>query len=57
MSRYIFLIPFLGLLAPGCKTEHTIKTDNTVKIEPIHITLDINLKVEKALNDFFGDLD
>lgn len=39
------------MLAGGCislKTEHEIK--------PIHITMDVNLKVQKELNDFL-DLD
>ncbi len=37
-------------LLTGClRTTHEIK--------PIHITLDINLKVDKALDDFFGDID
>ena len=31
------------------ETHHTI--------EPIHITVDVNLKVDRELNDFFGDLD
>ena len=42
----------VGVLAPGClsvKTEHEIK--------PIHITMDINLKVDRELNNFFGDID
>ena len=61
MTRLLFMIPLLGLLA-GC-TSHNIKTDNTVRsdsvveIKPIHITLDINLKVDKALDDFFKDID
>jgi len=31
----------------------------TVKLQPVeaHITVDVNVKVDKALNDFFGDLD
>ena len=31
----------------------------TVKLEPVeaHITVDVNVKVDKALDDFFGDLD
>lgn len=36
-------------LAPGClsiKTEHEIK--------PIHITMDVNLKVQKELEDFLN---
>lgn len=28
-----------------------------VQVEPIHITVDINIKVDKALDDFFSDLD
>ena len=28
-----------------------------VQVEPIHITVDVNIKVDKALDDFFGDLD
>jgi hypothetical protein len=34
----------------------------TVKIEPtkpieVHATVDVNVKVDEALDDFFGDLD
>ncbi len=42
----------LAMLGSGCfsvKTEHDIK--------PIHITMDINLKVDRELNNFFGDID
>ena len=28
-----------------------------VQVEPIHITVDVNIKVDKALDDFFGDFD
>ena len=28
-----------------------------VQVEPIHITVDINIKVDRALDDFFSDLD
>jgi hypothetical protein len=28
-----------------------------VEIKPIHITIDINLKVDRALDNYFGDLD
>jgi hypothetical protein len=50
-----FLLPLslpLALLSGGClslKTEHEVK--------PIHVTVDVNVKVDKALDDFFGDLD
>ena len=29
----------------------------TVDVKPIHITVDVNVRVEKALDDFFGDID
>jgi hypothetical protein len=28
-----------------------------VEIKPIHITIDVNIKVDKALDDFFGEID
>lgn len=48
------LLVLLSVVSGGCisvKTQHEVK--------PIHITMDVNLnvKVDKALNDFFGDLD
>lgn len=49
-----------GLLSmTGCYTEHKVEMDtkHTLEIKPMHITIDINLKVDKALDDFFGDID
>ena len=34
----------------------TAKTE-PIEVKPIHITVDVNVKVDKALDDFFGDLD
>lgn len=42
-------------LAAGCRTSHEVHTVSEVK--PIHITIDVNIKVDKALDDFFGDID
>jgi len=28
-----------------------------IEVKPIHVTVDVNVKVDKALDDFFGDLD
>ncbi len=56
----------LAVLAPallfGCSTRHQIETKSEVaiapvEIKPIHITIDINIKVDRALDDFFGDID
>ena len=27
------------------------------EIKPVHITIDVNVKVDKALDDYFSDLD
>ena len=45
----------------GC-TRHEVKTESKVevapiKVEPIHITIDLNIKIDKELDDFFSDLD
>lgn len=49
------LLLALALLLPGC-TRHEIQVA-PVEIKPIHITIDVNIKVDRALDDFFGDLD
>ncbi|MDI1336042.1 MAG: hypothetical protein PSU94_07635 [Lacunisphaera sp.] len=41
------------LLLGGCLN---VKTE-PIEVKPIHITVDVNVRVEKALDDFFGDLD
>lgn len=43
------------LIFSGC-TKHEVDI-KPVEIKPIHITIDINVKVDRALDDFFGDLD
>jgi len=65
MFRNIFLKLLLMLLTAaavtGClRSSHEVKTQSEIKpieIKPIHITIDINVKVDKALDDFFGDID
>lgn len=41
---------FTATLMTGC-----IRT--TSEIKPIHITMDINLKVDRELDNFFSDID
>lgn len=41
---------------PGCATHHEVEV-KPVEIRPIHITIDVNVKVDRALDDFFGDID
>lgn len=44
----------LGLSFSCTKHEVDVKP---VEIKPIHITIDVNVKVDRALDDFFGDID
>jgi len=45
---------FLTVLA--CATKHAVEIA-PVEVKPIHITIDVNIKVDKALDDFFDDID
>ena len=51
--RFCLALAAAPLLLLGCVH---VKTD-PIEVKPIHITVDVNVKVEKALDDFFGDLD
>lgn len=51
------LILTLLLAGLGCQTKHQIETVHKVEVAPMHITIDVNVKVDRALDDFFGDLD
>jgi len=51
--RFLLAASLLPLLLAGCLN---VKTE-PIEVKPIHITVDVNVRVEKALDDFFGDLD
>lgn len=51
--QLLLIIPML--VFSGC-TRHEVEV-KPVEIKPIHITIDVNVRVERALEDFFGDLD
>ncbi len=53
--NYRVFLPWVALLlsAGGCLH---VKTD-PIEVKPIHITVDVNVRVQKELDDFFGDLD
>lgn len=50
----ISAVLLFGLLSSCTKHEVDVKP---VEIKPIHITIDVNVKVDRALDDFFGDID
>ena len=51
------LAVMLTALGVGCQTQHKVETVHKVEVAPMHITIDVNVKVDKALDDFFGELD
>jgi hypothetical protein len=54
----IFVIFFAILVFAtylGC-TQHRVEVA-PVEVKPIHITIDVNVKVDKALDNFFDDID
>jgi hypothetical protein len=55
--RRMKLLPAFALLSAlglvGCVS---VKTE-PIEVKPIHITVDVNVKIDRALNNFFGDLD
>lgn len=59
---YLFsaLLPAGLLFLPACWTKHQINSRHEIKpieVKPIHITIDVNIKVDRALDDFFSDID
>jgi len=50
------VVSILFLTLAGCSTSHEVEV-KPVEIKPIHITIDVNVKVDRALDDFFGDID
>lgn len=55
MKRQLILLP-LAALTLNFSACLSVKTQ-PLEVKPIHITVDVNVKVDKALDDFFGDLD
>jgi len=57
MSKSVcLLLAALILLVSQSCTRHKVEVA-PVEIKPIHITIDVNIKVDKALDDFFGEID
>jgi len=57
MIKRIYILPaaIIFLISYGC-TQHKVEVA-PVEIKPIHITIDVNVKVDKALDEFFNEVD
>lgn len=55
--RNFFCGIILYPLLQGCiHTKHEVAIA-PVEVKPIHITIDVNVKIDKELDEFFGELD
>ncbi len=55
--KLFFIALFLSFFVfAGCQSSHEVEL-KPVEIKPIHITIDVNVRVEKALDDFFDDIE
>lgn len=50
IKRMLFCVLAAAFVFPAACTHR-------VKVDPIHITVDVNIKVDKELDDFFSDFD
>lgn len=53
MRDMTWIIILLLATLTGC---FRVRTE-PIEIKPIHITIDVNLKMDRALQDFFGEID
>ncbi|XPV74976.1 MAG: hypothetical protein ACNI27_10070 [Desulfovibrio sp.] len=53
---YTTMLAAMLLVQVGCSTSHKVELA-AVEVKPIHITIDVNVKVDRALDDFFSDID
>ena len=58
MPRILFGVATLVavFVFSGCQTSHQVEL-KPVEIKPIHITVDVNVRVQRALDDFFDDIE
>ena len=55
--RLLYILLAMTIFAfSGCQTRHEVQMA-PVEVKPIHITIDVNVRVQKDLDDFFGDID
>jgi hypothetical protein len=52
-TRTAVIFAAMLFLSAGC----TMSTKHEVEVKPMHITIDVNVRVDRALDDFFGDID
>jgi hypothetical protein len=52
MGKRIWLLAAALVLLTAC-----LKLKHEMVIQPVHITVDVRIKIDRELEDFFGDID
>jgi Skp family chaperone for outer membrane proteins len=55
-KQILIVLSALFILTAAACTQHRVEVA-PVEVKPIHITIDVNVKVDRALDNFFGDID
>ena len=56
IKHILILLGALSIFTAASCTQHKVEVA-PVEVKPIHITIDVNVKVDRALDNFFGDID
>jgi hypothetical protein len=57
MKYWLLVAVVVALSAThGCSVKHDVKVE-PVEIKPIHITMDINVKVDREVDAFFNEVE
>lgn len=56
IKHILLLLGAIFVLTQAACTQHKVEVA-PVEVKPIHITIDVNVKVDRALDDFFEDID
>ena len=58
MMKYWLLAAVVAVLSAthGCSVKHDVKVE-PIEIKPIHITMDINVKVDREVEAFFNEVE
>lgn len=54
-TKWVWLTVLLLAASGAACTQHRVEVA-PVEVKPIHITIDVNVKIDREIDDYFGDL-
>jgi hypothetical protein len=55
--RAALLAPLLAMACSGTHVIDVEPTHHTIEVKPIYLTVDVNIRVQKELDEFFDDVE